>query len=212
MKATLLFNSPMYLVARAVRMCTGTIDKMDSTMEGLGPKDKKLISKKILKQGKQYNPLDPAHESTLEHATYTFEIEFSRACLQELARHRIASPSVESTRWALRQILKNVKREEIRNFMTLTGDEEIDSANEEQLWKVVGWVNDGKPNDKTKFGIPECFKTKVQWTINARSLRNYFCLRTSNRALWEIREVAFQMVDALPEDHKFMFSDRIHER
>ncbi len=249
MGAKLLNSTPIYLVAKAVRMCTGTEEKMDSTLDKLGPKDKKLISKRILKQDamskdevfetifelldtipttggvkerieellgeggfKMQSPMDPAHESTIEHAVYTFEIEFSRTCLQELARHRIASLSVQSTRWALKKLLKGVAKEDLHQFLTMTGDKEIDDANIEQLWRVVGWINAGKSNDKTKFGLPEAFRTRLMFTLNARSLRNWMSLRTANRALWEIREVAFEMASALPEEHKFMFEDRIHER
>ena len=46
------------------------------------------------------------HESVLEHITITYEINnISRACLQELARHRHISLSVESTRHTLKRIL-----------------------------------------------------------------------------------------------------------
>ena len=213
MGARLLFSSPLPLVASAVRMCTGTRDKMDSDDRTLGPRDRKLIADKILKLGEAYDPLNPTHESTLEHAYYTYEIEFSRACLQELARHRIASPSVESTRWALARILKNTQKSDMAKFLTLTGDAEVDDANIEQLCKVAQWTKPGpnkKKNDVVKFAIPEAFRTKVQFTINIRSLRNWMALRTSPRALWEIRETAREMFEELPEDHKFLFQDRVH--
>jgi thymidylate synthase (FAD) len=207
-------------------MCSGTLDKMDSTIGPfnqnypLGPKDQALVEQRILQRGKKYDPLSPAHESVLEHAVYTFRIAFSRACLQELARHRIASPSVESTRWALKRILKHATSDSLREFadqyMTLTGDQEVDEANIQQIGKVAEWSSapkeERKPNDVIKFAIPEAFKTKLLFTINARSLRNLFRLRTSNRALWEIRDTAFEMAESVPEEHKFLFSDRIHER
>lgn len=228
MTAELLQYTDIYWVAYAVRMCSGTLDKMDSEVppqhywgQGrLGPKDKALIESRILQRGKAYDPLNPPHESVLEHAVYTFRISFSRACLQELARHRIASPSVESTRWALKRILKHVTADSLREcadkYMTLTGDEEVDEANLQQIGRVAAWSNAPKdirkPNDVIKFAIPEAFKTRLLFTINARSLRNLFCLRTSNRALWEIRETAFEMAEAVPLDHQFLFEDRIHER
>lgn len=216
MSVELIYNSPVYLVARAVRLCTGTVNKMDSTKESLGPKDKKVIEERILQRGKDFDPLNPPHESVLEHAVYTFHMDFSRAVLQELARHRIASPSVESTRWALKRLLKNASPDKLDAFFTHTGDAEIDESVRSQIWQIAKWSNAGKwdrkPNDIIKYALPEAFKTQVQWTVNAGSLRNWFCLRTSNRALWEIRDIAYQMVDMLPEDHKFLFSDRIHER
>jgi len=216
MSVELIYNSPIYLVARAVRLCTGTIGKMDSTMESIGLKDKKVIEERILQRGKDFDPLNPPHESVLEHAVYTFDMDMSRAVLQQLARHRIASPSVESTRWALKRVLKNVSEDNVDSLFVHTGDTEVDASVKAQVWKVAKWSNapkgERKPNDIIKYAIPDAFITKVQWTVNARSIRNWFALRTSNHALWEIRDIAYQMVDMLPEDHKFLFSDRIHER
>jgi thymidylate synthase (FAD) len=48
------------------------------------------------------------HESTLEHISFNFLIKnTSRGVLQELARHRIASYSVKSTRYTMSDIINN---------------------------------------------------------------------------------------------------------
>ena len=213
-KVKLLYNSPIGLVARAVRMCANSEDDGDSdyTAEVLGPKDQKLIANRIIKSNKEYNPLNPTHESTLEHAVYTFELEYSRALLQELSRHRIASPSVQSSRYALKKLVKKMDEDNLHLYLTFTGDPDIDSDNVLQLQRLIAHVKAGKPNDKTKYLIPDAFRTKSMLTINARSLRNLFRLRTSKRALWEFRQLAFAMVDTIPEGHKFLFEDRIHKR
>lgn len=45
------------------------------------------------------------HASTIEHLSYSFDIDgISRACLTELARHRIASYTVKSTRYTLKEL------------------------------------------------------------------------------------------------------------
>ena len=50
------------------------------------------------------------HASTIEHLYYSFDIDgISRACLQEVARHRIASYTVKSSRYVLSKELKNEK-------------------------------------------------------------------------------------------------------
>jgi len=211
--ARLLHNTPIWVVARAARTCTDTVSKMDSSHFGdrLGPQDRALISKRILRQGQPHDPLNPAHESVLEHIVYTFELEFSRAVLQELARHRLASPTVQSTRWALKRLVDKIDDDDLDSFLTQTGDEEIDAAAIEQLKLLLAQVRKGKPNDRTKYLVGEAFRSKAILTINARSLRNLFVLRTSARALWEIRQLAFAMAEALPEEHRFMFEDRIHK-
>ena len=42
--------------------------------------------------------------------------------------------------------------------------------------------------------LPNACTTKMMVTMNARSLLNFFSLRCCNRAQWEIREVAWQML------------------
>lgn len=48
------------------------------------------------------------HASTIEHLTYSFDIDgISRGCLQQVCRHRISSYTVQSTRYVLSKLLKN---------------------------------------------------------------------------------------------------------
>lgn len=48
------------------------------------------------------------HASTIEHLSYSFDIDgISRACLQQVCRHRISSYTVQSTRYVLNKLLKN---------------------------------------------------------------------------------------------------------
>ena len=42
--------------------------------------------------------------------------------------------------------------------------------------------------------LPNACETKMILTMNVRSLRNFFRLRCCNRAQWEIREVATEML------------------
>lgn len=213
-KASLLYHSPLGLVARAIRTCTDSLENLDTPLEDdqFGPKDEKLIRARILKQGESFDPLNPSHESVLEHVIYTFELYFSRGVLQELARHRIASPSVQSTRFALKKLVAKMDLACLDQYLTFTGDIEIDELNIAQLNSLIDQVRAGKPNDQVKYLIPDAFRTRAILTLNARSLRNLFTLRTSKRALWEFRQLAFAMFDALPEGHKVLFEDRVHER
>ena len=45
------------------------------------------------------------HYSIIEHAVLTYKLTMSRGVLQEFARHRIASPSVQSTRYTMKDII-----------------------------------------------------------------------------------------------------------
>ena len=51
-----------------------------------------------------------------------------------------------------------------------------------------------KANEDARFILPNASTTKIICTFNARSLQNFFTLRCCNRAQWEIREVADQML------------------
>ncbi len=203
MKVTLLHYTPLPVAAHAIRTCWQSFDKSD----GGGPKDQELIDR----VGNKYK-----HASTLEHLVYTFYIQgISRALLQELARHRMASLSVKSTRYTLKE-LKNAKPfnendfESASRFIVLTGNEMVDRASIKALNELQKILQSGISNDIAKYCLPECYKTELTWTINARSLQNFLHLRSSKSALWEIRELAFAIFETLPKDHKYLFADIMH--
>lgn len=51
-----------------------------------------------------------------------------------------------------------------------------------------------KANEDARFVLPNACTTKIICTFNARSLENFFAHRCCNRAQWEIRQVAQQML------------------
>ena len=200
MKVTLMHNSPLEVCAHAIRTCWQSFDKSD----GGGEKDKELIDR----VGNKYT-----HASTLEHLVYTFYIQgISRALLQELARHRMASLSVKSTRYTLKE-LKNIEPfeesdfEGASKFIVLTNNEDVDRASIKALNNLQALLKKGISNDIAKFALPECYKTELTWTINARSLQNFLTLRSSKSALWEIRKLANAIYEALPSEHKYIFEE-----
>ena len=65
---------------------------------------------------------------------------------------------------------------------------------------------EGISNDKAKYCLPESYKTELTWTINARSLQNFLTLRSDKSALWEIQNLSHALYEALPEEHKYLFS------
>ena len=52
-----------------------------------------------------------------------------------------------------------------------------------------------KALEDARFALPNACETKLVMTMNARSLINFFEKRCCNRAQWEIKEVADQMLD-----------------
>lgn len=199
MKITLNHYTPLLICADAIRTCWQSFDKSD---EG-GEKDKELIDR----VGNKFK-----HASTLEHLVYNFYIEgVSRALLQELTRHRMASLSVKSTRYTLKELknensftCKDVER--ASKYLVLTGVEMVDEMSLKALENLRLVLVEGISNDKAKYCLPESYKTELTWTVNARSLQNFLTLRSDKSALWEIQNLSHALYEALPEEHKYLFN------
>ena len=218
MTIELLHHTPLWVAAKAIRKCWASEDKSDTIIHSdeaytkdidgqmfrceAGPKDKALIERVGNKN---------KHASTLEHLNYTFDIDgISRACLQEVARHRHASLSVKSTRYTLKELKEGIGS--LDDYVVLSGNDIIDDANWKQINELQEALQEGVSNDIAKYMLPEAYKTSLVWTINMRSLQNFLSLRTDKAALWEIRELAYELFNQLPEEHKYMFTDYIKEK
>ena len=207
MTVELIHNTPLWVASTAIRKCWASEDKSDTIVHNkgtcvesieIGPKDAELIHRVGNKN---------KHSSTLEHLNYTFDIDgVSRALLQEKARHRHASISVKSTRYTLKE-LKTTSL--LPLFLAETGNPNLDEANIKTLAIVRDKLNEGYSNDIIKYMLPEAYKTSYVWTINARSLQNFLSLRTDKAALWEIRELAYEIFKQLPDEHKYLFEEFI---
>jgi len=228
MQVELLHHTPLWVCSTAIRKCWASEDKRDTTedmkrgyeegvdydwdespipcsisyIEECGPKDKALIER-IGNKNK--------HASTLEHLNYSFDIDgISRACLQEVARHRHASMSVKSTRYTLKE-LKGTLDEDLSRFYVQTTDEIANEINNFTLAHLRSQLSQGLSNDIAKYMLPEAYKTSLVWTINARSLQNFLALRTNKAALWEIRELAYELYKHLPDEHQYLFTEFLYE-
>jgi thymidylate synthase (FAD) len=176
MKIKLLSHTPMEHLEATIRTCTGTEDKASGNPE---------FFTKIARMG---------HTSVFEHIQLMFRLEgVSRAFLQECARHRIASLTVQSSRFALKKIASNIELH-IPSGMP----EELLAHIEETFKLIEKYSKTGVPNDVLKYAIHECLCTKLTWSINLRSFANMFHLRSSPRALQEFQDVAFEMFENLP--------------
>ena len=158
------------------------------------------------------------HKSILEHLSYSFELKgISRACLAELTRHRMASYSVKSTRYTLKELKKqqsflpidNANLERASKWVVFTQDNETNNAIIHSLERLRELLANGKSNDVAKYALPEAYRTNLYWSVNARSLQNFLELRTSKRALFEIRKLAFAIYVNLPHNHKYLFKDSV---
>ena len=142
------------------------------------------------------------HSSILEFTDYIFEITADTKTLLEMTRHRHANYACKSSRYTL-------DKGEV--YFEKTGDPEVDI--QLSKWKTVieDMISLGKKNDVVALMLPQAYQYRWVAKFNARSLQNFFELRLDKHAHYKIREVAIEMYNQIPEDHRFLFSE-IYER
>ena len=210
---------------------------IDSRVELLEPIDAPAILRKIEKACRTcYQSLDliqegsaerlirscinRGHESVLEHGTITYRVICDRGVLAEWTRHRIASYSVESTRYC------NYNKNKFGNELTfiypywykdiadINKFKLIDELSEDKQQKLQWWslinsscqdaethyrmlIEEGAAPDIARAILPNCIKTEIVCTMNIRELRNFFKLRTSPAAHGDIRKLAIELLQLL---------------
>ncbi len=209
MKVILLEHTPdpERLIATAAKLCYSSSD-ISSLRDGLTEDKTKSFIEMLVAIG---------HESVMEHVYFTFGIEgISRACSHQLVRHRIASYSQKSQRYvnengfdfvtppAIAAVsdakaefdkqmtavteayakIADILTEEHKKTFIADGLSEKDAASKAR--KLA--------NEDARFILPNACETKIVVTMNVRSLFNFFRHRCCNRAQWEIREVAVEML------------------
>ncbi len=221
MKVVLLSHTPEpeQTIAAAARLCYS-----DVGVEELCSK----ISQESAEKSVQMLS-DMGHESPVEHVSFTFGIEgVSRSFLAQITRHRIASYSVQSQRYvkqdnfvyitppeiASKSPLREIYEESMQNAIDTY--HKLADALEEKY--IPQFLAEGKSERESKrlaekkaiedarYVLPNACETKMIVTMNVRSLRHFFALRCCNRAQWEIRAVANEMLRLCYEVAPTLFS------
>jgi len=128
----------------------------------------------------------------------------------------MASLSVKSTRYTLKELKEEIPFstadvERAQKYIVMTDNALVNEMSIKALENLRQLLVEGISNDKAKYALPECYKTELTWTINARSLQNFLELRSDKAALWEIRDLAHAIYEKLPEDHKYLFHVKSYE-
>ena len=156
------------------------------------------------------NAMAAGHESVLEHCKFSCLVEgVSRALLAQLTRHRIASFSVQSQRYvAMKGGFPYVIPPRIQEL----GNDAV-KRYQNQMEQMGKWydewfalLGDGSAED-ARFVLPNACCTRLVVTMNARELRHFFSLRCCNRAQWEIRQMADEMLRICKEEAYTLFED-----
>ena len=204
MKVTLMSHTPNpeKLIAGAARLCYSA-DAIDNLFENMS--DPGAFVDRLM---------DMHHESPIEHCTFTFGIEgVSRALLAQITRHRIASFSVKSQRYVNETELEYITPPQItadpRAHEIYLETMEILRYKYTKLADILkeNLINSGvapaiaekSAIEDARFVLPNACETKMIMTMNARSLLNFFRLRCCERAQWEIRALADEMLQLVTE-------------
>ena len=195
------------LIATAAKLCYSSSD-IESLRDGLTEEKIESFLDMLVSIG---------HESVMEHVSFTFGVEgISRACSHQLVRHRIASYSQKSQRYvnengfefitppAIEEI-PEAKAEYDRVIAEITESYEklANILTEKHTAEFIAQGMDEKTarskaskmaNEDARFLLPNACETKIVVTMNVRSLFNFFRHRCCNRAQWEIRAVANEML------------------
>ncbi len=198
---------PEHTVASAAKLCYSS-----STISGLRENLSDESAAKFVEMLSEIG-----HESPIEHASFTFGIEgVSRALLAQITRHRMASFSVKSQRYVregafeyvtppeieavpeAKKIYDEIMAEDQKRYDRLAAilkEKHIETfLAEGKDQKTAEKSAEKKAIEDARFVLPNACETQMIMTMNARSLLNFFKHRCCNRAQWEIKDVADQML------------------
>lgn len=216
-------DNPEQIVAAAAKLCYSESSPSE-LLDGLDDEKTESFLNRLSNYG---------HLSPIEHISFTFGIEgISRSCSHQIVRHRLASYSQQSQRYVdltspeaigfvippevknneelLEKYIKDIEEEFLayqnaadilfqQHKQNMFGNKELTKKEQSQAQK--------KALEDARFLLPNAYETKMVMTMNARSLHNFFSTRCCNRAQWEIREVADQMLDIAEEIAPTIFKD-----
>jgi len=197
---------PQEIVAMGAKLCYSGAD-IEALKQGIESRDQAPFLERLL---------DFGHLSPIEHAGFTFGVEgVSRSLLAQITRHRIASFSVKSQRYvpatpaatstagkADPAVPDGVFGYIIPPRIEALGPEAV-RLFESQMKQIQAWYDEwveklgtnGETSfEDARFILPNAAETKMLVTMNARELLHFFTLRCCNRAQWEIRALAREML------------------
>jgi len=174
---------PELVCASAARLCyskSGIQTIIDKFKDG----DHTSLLKKII---------DLGHYSVIEHANFTFGVEgITRATSHQFVRHRIQSISQQSQRYVTGDsfdytIPESIGRNEDLKQKFLNHIQQTQLLYNEMIERNI------KAEDARSI-LPNAVETKLVFTMNARSMLNFFNHRCCNRAQKEIHDMADKML------------------
>ena len=195
---------PEKLIAAAAKLCYSS-SPVDKIMDGLTDEAVEKFLAKLVDMG---------HESPIEHVSFTFMIDgVSRALLAQITRHRLASFSVRSQRYVNENSFDYVIPPEITkdNHLRRKFVDKVEIMNDLYNYLVMELMGQGRTweqaQEDARFILPNACATSMVMTMNARELIHFFNKRCCDRAQWEIRAVADEMLRQCKEVAPILFKN-----
>jgi thymidylate synthase (FAD) len=138
--------------------------------------------------------LERGHESVLEHEKITVRVICDRGVSHEIVRHRIASYSMESTRYCDYAKAGEIQLINIRLHLTVDQFSEwLDAvADAERHYNRMREL--GCTPQIARSVLPNSLKTEIVMTMNLREWRHFFRLRADKAAHPQMRQIAIPML------------------
>ena len=206
------------LIASAAKLCYSPVG-IDCIEDSLNEENTKKFLEMLVNLG---------HESPIEHVSFTFGVEgVSRTLTHQLVRHRIGSYSQQSQRYVKLDQFEYIippsiaKDEDAKKLFVeaMEKDQEYYNRITDILFNKYfnEYIEQGMKENEARqksekqaiedarYVFPNACETKIVFTMNARSLLNFFRLRCCNRAQWEIRELAIEMLKKVKDVYPTLF-------
>jgi thymidylate synthase (FAD) len=151
------------------------------------------------------------HHSVIEHIFISVRFICDRGVTHELVRHRLASYSQESTRYA--NYSKDKFGNEIKVIEPLFWAKD---SKEYSLWKeamlnsekyYMSLLENGAKPEQARSVLPNSLKTEIVMTCNLREWRHVFTLRCSKAAHPQMREIMIPLLKEFSEKIPVIFDD-----
>lgn len=173
----------------------------------VGSIDKALtLNKKLLKM---------KHDTPFEVIQYVFSVTgISKAAGAQISRHRIGQGHISLSRRYTQQ--KPLFIYPLLEYMNNTNDVEdtykLMSGACENAYRAYKFLIDtGAKKQDARLIMPVNVATSRKWWINARALRDFFKLRLDAAAEWEVRRLAFMLLDIVYAATPSLFEDIVEK-
>lgn len=159
--------------------------------------------------------LGSGHLSVIEHASATVRFVCDRGVTHEIVRHRLASYSQESTRYA------NYSKDKFGNEITVIRPCFWEEGSAEYaIWleamqqaeaSYLLLTKKGASAQQARSVLPNSLKTEIVVTCNFREWRHIFELRCASAAHPQMREIMLPLLGEMHRNIPVLFAD-LYER